>query len=71
MLKVDVPDVEEPYYGIKKTLQWRMVNKKRKFLKEYLVLWKDYPIKEASYIQSYQFSHRNQLHQYLQENQPQ
>ena len=42
-----------------------------KILKEYLVLCKEYPIKEASCIQAQQFSHPNPLQHYLQEDEPQ
>ena len=71
----DVPandglEVEEPYYEIKKILQWRKVKRGRRILKEYLVLWKNYPITEGTWIQAEQFSNPSQLQQYLDENQP-
>ena len=44
----DVPDVEEPYYDIERILWWRKVKRGRKILKEYLILWKRYPVEEAS-----------------------
>ena len=40
------PDVEEPYYEIEKILRWRKVKGNKKILKEYLVLWKGYPMKK-------------------------
>ena len=67
----DVPDVEEPYYDIEGILQWCKVKRGRKFLKEYLILWKEYPIEEASWVQDEQFSHPDQLQQYLQDDKPQ
>ena len=39
-------------------------------MKEYLVLWKNYPITEVSWIQVEQFSDPSQLKQYLDEDQP-
>ena len=53
----DVPDVEEPYYEIKKILRWCKVKRRNKILKEYLVLWKGYPVEDAMWIQAQQFSH--------------
>ena len=48
----DAPDVEEPYYEIEKILRWRKVKRNKNILKEYLVLWKGYPIEEASWVQA-------------------
>ena len=48
----DVPDVEEPYYEIERILRWRKVKRGRTILKEYSVLWKGYPIEEASWVQA-------------------
>ena len=45
---MDTPEVEEPYYEIEKILHWRKIKRNKKTLKEYLVLWKGYPIEEAS-----------------------
>ena len=45
-------EVEEPYYEIDKILPWRKVKRGRRILKECLVLWKGYPITEASWIQA-------------------
>ena len=67
----DVPDVEEPYYEIERILRWRKVKRNKKILKEYLVLWKGYPIEEASWVQAGQFSHPGQLRNYLEEDNPQ
>ena len=63
-------ELEEPYYEIEKILRWRKVKRGRRVLKEYLVLWKNYPISESSWIQAEQFSDPNQLQQYLDEDQP-
>ena len=45
-------ELEEPYYEIEKILRWRKVKRGRKILKEYLVLWKGYPVTKASWIQA-------------------
>ena len=63
-------ELEEPYYEIEKILRWRKVKRGRRVLKEYLVLWKDYPVSEASWIRAEQFSNPDQLQQYLNEDQP-
>ena len=44
----DAPEVEEPYWVIEKILRWRKVKRNKKIIKEYLVLWKNFPIEEAS-----------------------
>ena len=70
VLADDDLEVEEPYYEIEKILRWRKVKRGRKILKEYLVLWKGYPVTEASWIQAEQFSNPDQLQQYLEDDQP-
>ena len=47
---MDVPKVEEPYYEIERILQWRAIKRGRKILKEYLVLWKGYPVDDATWV---------------------
>ena len=44
----DRPEVEEPYWEIEKILRWRKVKRNKKIQKEYLVLWKGFPVSEAS-----------------------
>ena len=63
-------EAEEPYYEIENILRWRKVKRSRKVLKEYSVLWKGYPIAEASWIQAEKFSHPDQLRRYLEDDQP-
>ena len=48
----DVPDVEEPYYNIERILWWRKVKCGRKILKNYLILWKGYPVEETTWVQA-------------------
>ena len=63
----DVPDIEEPYYDIEKILRWRKIKRGRKILKEYLILWKGYPVEESTWVQAQQFSQPGQLQNYLKE----
>ena len=66
----DVLEVEEPYYEIERILHWRKVKRNKQILKEYLILWRGYPVEEASWIQASQFSHLDQLKDYLKEDNP-
>ena len=67
----DAPEVEEPYWEIEKTLRWRKIKRNKKIYKEYLVLWKGFPVEETSWVQASQFSHPVQLRDYLREDNPQ
>ena len=66
----DDSEVEEPYYEIEKILRWIKIKRGKRVMKGYLVLWKNYPVTEASWIQAEQFSDPSQLKQYLDEDQP-
>ena len=66
----DVLDIEEPYYEIEKILRWRKIKRGNRIVKQYLVLWKDYPVEEARWIEADQFNHPGQLQNYLEEDQP-
>ena len=44
--------------------------KKQKIIKEYLVLWKGFLVEEASWVQTEQFSHPEQIQKYIEEDQP-
>ena len=63
----DVLDVEDTYYEIEKILWWRKIKRNKKIFKEYLVLWKGYPVEEVSWVQASQFSHPDQFKNYLKE----
>ena len=50
------------------------MKRNKKIIKEFLVLWKNYPVEDAMWIQANQFSHPGQLGQlqtYMEEDQPQ
>ena len=66
----DVPDVEDPFYEIERILRWRKIKQDKKIFKEYLVLWKGFPVEEASRVQANQFSQLGQLRHYLEKDQP-
>ena len=67
----DAPEIEEPYYEIESILRWWKVKRGNKVLKEYLVLWKGYPVEDAMWVQASQFSYPTQLQEFLREDQPQ
>ena len=69
-IPTDAPEVEEPYYEIEKILRWKKIKRNKKIIKEYLILWKSYPVEEASWVQASQFSHPTQLQDYLKEDNP-
>ena len=66
----DVPEVEEPYFEVEKILRWRKVKRRNQIIKQYLVLWRNYPVEDAQWIEADQFSHPGQLQSYLDEDQP-
>ena len=70
MTQDNVLEVEEPYYEIEKTLRWRKIKRNKKIIKEYLVLWKGYPVEDAMWVQAQQFSHPRQLKAYLDKDNP-
>ena len=43
-------EVEEPYYEIEKLLRWKKVKRDGQLKKQYLVLWKGYPVEEAQWV---------------------
>ena len=67
----DIPEVEEPYYEIEKILHCHKVKIINKIIKQYLVLWRGYPVEDAMWIEANQFSYPEQLQEYLREYQPQ
>ena len=68
----DVPEVEEPFYEIERILPVGVrLKEKIKLLKQYLVLWRGYPVEDAMWIEANQFSYPGQLQEYLREDNPQ
>ena len=67
----DVPEVEEPFYEIEWILRWRKTKRKNKIMKQYLVLWRGYPVEDSMWIEANQFSYLGQLQEYLREDNPQ
>ena len=67
----DALDIEEPYWEIEKILRWQKIRRNKKIIKGYLVLWKNFPVEEDSWIQANQLSHLEQLQDYIKEDQPQ
>ena len=47
----DAPEIEEPYWEIEKILWWEKIKRNKKY-KEYLVLWKGFPVEEASWVRA-------------------
>ena len=66
----DAPEIEEPFWEIEKILRWRKIKRKNKIEKEYLVLWKGFPIDDASWITAAQFVQPRLLQQFIQDDQP-
>ena len=46
----DAPEIEEPYWEIERLLRWQKIKQNKKIIKEYLALWKNFPVEEASWI---------------------
>ena len=66
----DAPEIEEPYWQIEKILQWRKIKRNKKIIKEYLVLWRGFPIEEATWILLEQLIQPQLLQQFIREDQP-
>ena len=70
VLHDDVPEVEEPYWEIERILRWRKIKRNKKIQKEYLVLWKGFPVSEASWVVQDQFIRPELLQQFIQDDKP-
>ena len=66
----DAPEIEEPYWEIEKILRWRKIIKNKKIIKEYLILWKGFPVEEAIWIIQDQLIRPELLQQFIQEDKP-
>ena len=69
-MQEDAPEVEEPYYDIERILRWRKIKRNKKIIKEYLVLWKEYPVEEATWVTPEQFVRPELLQPFIREDQP-
>ena len=63
----DAPEVEEPYWEIEKILRWQKIKRNKKIIKEYLVLWKGFPVEEATWIIPEQLIRPELLQQFIRE----
>ena len=63
-------EIEEPYWEVERILRWRKIKRKNKIIKEYLVLWKGFPIDEASWILPEQFVQPGLLQQFIEDDKP-
>ena len=68
--KEDALEVEEPYWEIEKVLRWQKVKRNKKIIKECLVLWKGFPVEEATWITPEQLIRPELLQQFIQEDKP-
>ena len=66
----DTPEVEEPFWEIEKILRWRKVKRENKIIKEFLVLWKNFSVDEASCLTVSQFFKPELLNKFIQEDKP-
>ena len=66
----DTPEVEEPFWEIEKILRWRKVKRGNKIIKEFLVLWKNFSVDEASWVTVSQFFKPELLNKFIQEDKP-
>ena len=66
----DIPEVEEPYWEIERILRWRKIKRNKKIQKEYLVLWKGFPVSEASWVVQDQFIRPELLQNFIQDDKP-
>ena len=66
----DAPEIEEPFWEVEKILRWRKVTRNKKFIKEYLVLWRGFPVEESTWVKPEQFNKPELLQKFIQEDKP-
>ena len=66
----DAPEIEEPFWEVEKILRWRKVKMNKKIIKQYLVLWRGFPVEEATWITQDQFIRPELLRQFIQDDKP-
>ena len=66
---VELEDVDRPeYFDVEKILRWRWGSKTRRQQYEFLVLWQEYPAKEAEWILVSYFSDQDALQEDIEAN---
>ena len=60
---------DEPY-DVEKLLQWRWRGPSQRRVKEYLVLWKDWSIDDASWVPEEHFDHPRELRKMIARDKP-
>ena len=65
-----MPEVEEPYWEVERILRWRWTKRGNKRMKEYLILWKNFSIDEASWVTQAQFIQPNMLTKFIEDDKP-
>ena len=66
----DIPEVEEPYWEVERILRWRWTKKGNQQIKEYLILWKNFSIDEASWVTQAQFIQPKMLKNFIEDDKP-
>ena len=66
----DPPEIAKPYWEIQKILRWQKVKRNKKVIKEYLVLWKGFPVEEATWILPEQLVRQQLLQEFIREDKP-
>ena len=60
--EVELVDPDQPeYFDVEKILRWKWTSGTRQRRREFLVLWKRYPIEDAEWIPSTYFSDQEAL----------
>ena len=72
---VDAPSPEfevegTPYYTVERILRWRKIRRGRRSEREFLVIWKGYPVDEAEWISERNFADPTGLKELLEQGKP-
>ena len=65
--EIDVDLELEPLYEVERILKWRKVRVGRRSTREFLVIWRGYPLDEAQWIPKANFTYPELLRQQLKE----
>ena len=66
----DTPEIDEPFWEIEKILRWRKIKRGNKIQKEYLILWKGFPVDDASWVIKEQFIQPQLLTKFIEDDKP-